>query len=150
MAYKMTQKSYTAKPQDIDRKWYVVDAEGISLGRLSSQIAKILQGKNKPTYTPHIDTGDFVIVVNADKINLSGNKLTQKVYYRHTNYPGGIKETLAKDMLEKHPERVIKHAVKGMLPKSILGKQMLSKLKIYAGPAHPHDAQKPEKITLVK
>ncbi|HOO75265.1 MAG: 50S ribosomal protein L13 [Thermotogae bacterium] len=150
MAYKMTQKSYTAKPQDIDRKWYVVDAEGISLGRLSSQIARILQGKNKPTYTPHIDTGDFIIVVNADKVNLSGNKLTQKVYYRHTNYPGGLKETLAKDMLEKHPERVIKHAVKGMLPKSILGKQMLSKLKIYAGPAHPHDAQKPEKITLVK
>ncbi|BBE30886.1 50S ribosomal protein L13 [Tepiditoga spiralis] len=148
MASKMTQKTYVAKPTEIERKWYLVDAEGKTLGRLASQIAMILQGKTKPTYTSFIDTGDFVVVINAEKIHLTGKKLEQKIYYRHSNYPGGLKETKARHMLEKHPTRVIMHAVKGMLPKSILGKQMLKKLKVYAGPEHPHTAQKPEKIEL--
>jgi len=148
MASKMTQKTYVARPSEINQKWFVIDAEGKTLGRMASQISLILQGKNKPTYTPFLDTGDFVVVINADKVVLTGNKLTQKKYYRHTGFPGGIKEITAKDLLAKYPTRVIQKAVKGMLPKTILGKQMLKKLKIYAGPEHPHTAQKPEKIEL--
>nr|WP_240597572.1 50S ribosomal protein L13 [Oceanotoga sp. DSM 15011] len=144
----MTQKSFHAKKEDIDRKWYLVDAEGKTLGRLASQIAKVLQGKNKPIYTPSIDTGDFVVVINAEKINLTGKKMEQKEYYRHTGYPGGLKTTSVKEMLEKHPERVLEHAVKGMLPKNLLAKQMLKKLKIYAGTEHPHSAQNPELLDL--
>ena len=137
-------KSFMASPSTIERKWYVVDATGHTLGRLASEIASILRGKNKPTYTPHIDTGDYVIVVNADKIQVTGKKLDQKVYYRHSGYVGGIKETTLKEMLNKHPERVIEFAVKGMLPKGPLGRQMFTKLHVYAGPDHEQAAQKPE------
>ena len=137
-------KSFMASPSTIERKWYVVDATGHTLGRLASEIASILRGKNKPTYTPHIDTGDYVIVVNADKIQVTGKKLDQKVYYRHSGYVGGIKETTLKEMLNKHPERVIEFAVKGMLPKGPLGRQMYTKLHVYAGPDHDQAAQKPE------
>ncbi|SHE39408.1 LSU ribosomal protein L13P [Marinitoga hydrogenitolerans DSM 16785] len=148
MASIMTQKSYLAKNEEIERKWYVVDAAGMSLGRLASQVAKILQGKHKPTYTPHVDTGDYVIVINAEKIVLTGKKWTQKKYYRHTGYPGGIKEQTAKEILEKYPERLIEKAVKGMLPKTTLGRHMFKKLKVYSGSSHPHEAQKPEKLEL--
>ena len=140
-------KSYIAKPQEVERKWYVVDAAGKPLGRVSSQVASILRGKNKPIFTPHIDTGDYVIVVNAEKIKVTGKKLDQKVYYRHSGYVGGIKETTLKEMLNKHPERVIEFAVKGMLPKGPLGRQMYTKLFVYAGPDHKHAAQKPEALT---
>ena len=133
-----------ASPATIDRKWYVVDAEGKTLGRLASEVAKVLRGKNKPIFTPHIDTGDYVIVVNAEKIKVTGKKLDQKVYYRHSGYVGGIKETTLKEMLNKHPERVIEFAVKGMLPKGPLGRQMYTKLHVYAGPDHDQAAQKPE------
>jgi len=148
MASIITQKSYLAKNEEVERKWYVVDAEGKSLGRLASQIAKILQGKHKPTYTPHVDTGDYVIVINAEKIVLTGKKLTQKKYYRHSGYPGGLKEQTAKEILEKYPERLIEKAVKGMLPKTKLGRHMFKKLKVYSGSNHPHEAQKPEKLEL--
>jgi large subunit ribosomal protein L13 len=148
MASIMTQKSYLAKNEEIERKWYVVDATGMSLGRLASQVAKILQGKHKPTYTPHVDTGDYVIVINAEKIVLTGKKLTQKKYYRHTGYPGGLKEQTAKEILEKYPERLIEKAVKGMLPSTTLGRHMFKKLKVYSGSNHPHEAQKPEKLEL--
>ncbi|OAA31845.1 50S ribosomal protein L13 [Kosmotoga arenicorallina S304] len=134
----------------VERKWYLVDATDIPLGRLATRIALILSGKAKPTYTPHIDTGDFVVVVNAEKVRLTGKKLDQKKYYRHSGYPGGIKERSAREMLAKHPERVIKLAVKRMLPKTKLGDKMLKKLKVYAGPEHKHQAQKPEAIELVK
>ena len=137
-------KTFMASPATIDRKWYVVDAEGKTLGRLASEVAKVLRGKNKPIFTPHIDTGDYVIVVNAEKIKVTGKKLDQKVYYRHSGYVGGIKETTLKEMLNKHPERVIEFAVKGMLPKGPLGRQMYTKLFVYAGPDHKHAAQKPE------
>jgi large subunit ribosomal protein L13 len=136
-----------ASPATIERKWYVVDATGYTLGRLSSEIAKVLRGKNKAIYTPHIDTGDYVIVVNADKIKVTGKKLEQKIYYHHSDYVGGMKETTLKEMLQKHPERVIEHAVKGMLPKGPLGRQMYKKLFVYAGPEHKHEAQKPEQLT---
>ena len=126
-------KTFMASPATIDRKWYVVDAEGKTLGRLASEVAKVLRGKNKPIFTPHIDTGDYVIVVNAEKIKVTGKKLDQKVYYRHSGYVGGIKETTLKEMLNKHPERVIEFAVKGMLPKGPLGRQMYTKLFVYAG-----------------
>ncbi|GAB6190048.1 50S ribosomal protein L13 [Marinitoga arctica] len=148
MASIMTQKSYLAKNEEVERKWYVVDAAGMSLGRLAAQVAKILQGKHKPTYTPHVDTGDYVIVINAEKIVLTGKKWTQKKYYRHTGYPGGIKEQTAKEILEKYPERLIEKAVKGMLPKTTLGRHMFKKLKVYSGSNHPHEAQKPEKLEL--
>ena len=131
----------------IDRKWYVVDAEGKTLGRLASEVAKVLRGKNKAIFTPHIDTGDYVIVVNAEKIKVTGKKLDQKIYYRHSDYVGGMKETTLKEMLNKHPERVIEYAVKGMLPKGPLGRQMYTKLFVYAGPDHKHAAQKPEALT---
>ncbi|OQY09839.1 MAG: 50S ribosomal protein L13 [Marinitoga sp. 4572_148] len=148
MASIMTQKSYLAKNEEVERKWYVVDAAGMSLGRLAAQVAKVLQGKHKPTYTPHVDTGDYVIVINAEKIVLTGKKWTQKKYYRHSGYPGGIKEQTAKDILEKYPERLIEKAVKGMLPKTTLGRHMFKKLKVYSGSNHPHEAQKPEKLEL--
>ena len=137
--------SYMANPDKVERKWYVVDADGQTLGRLASEIAKVLRGKNKPIYTPHIDTGDYVIVVNADKINVTGKKLDQKVYYHH--YVGGMKETTLREMLAKKPEKVIELAVKGMLPKGPLGRAMIGKLHVYAGPEHKHEAQKPEVLT---
>ena len=139
--------TFMARKEDVERKWYVVDATGCTLGRLSSEIAKVLRGKNKPTYTPHVDTGDYVIVVNAEKVSVTGRKLNQKIYYHHSEYIGGMKETTLKEMLEKHPERVIEHAVKGMLPKGTLGRQMYKKLFVYAGPEHKHAAQKPEALT---
>ena len=139
--------TFMASPATIDRKWYVVDATGMTLGRLSSEIAKVLRGKNKPIFTPHMDCGDYVIVVNAEKIVVTGKKMDQKIYYRHSEYVGGMKETTLKEMLAKHPERVIEHAVKGMLPKGPLGREMYKKLFVYAGPDHKHAAQKPEALT---
>ena len=139
-------KTYMASPATIDRKWYVVDASGCTLGRLSSEIAKVLRGKNKPQFTPHIDTGDYVIVVNAEKIKVTGKKLDQKIYYHHSDYVGGMKETSLKEMLAKKPEKVIELAVKGMLPKGPLGREMIKKLYVYAGNEHPHAAQKPEEL----
>ena len=141
-------KSYMASPSDVERKWYVVDAEGKTLGRLASEIANILRGKKKPIYTPHIDTGDYVIVVNAEKVVTTGKKLNQKIYYHHSDYVGGMKETALKDMLIKKPEYVMTHAVKGMLPKGPVGRQMLKKLFVYAGPEHKHAAQKPEALDI--
>ena len=136
-----------ANPATIERKWYVVDAAGLTLGRLSSEVAKILRGKNKPIFTPHEDTGDYVIIVNAEKIHVTGRKLDQKIYYSHSDYVGGMKETDLKTMLAKKPERVIELAVKGMLPKGPLGRSMIKKLFVYAGPEHKHQAQKPEALT---
>ena len=141
-------KTLSAKPHEIERTWYVVDAEGKTLGRLSTEIAKILRGKHKPIYTPHVDTGDYVIVINADKVRVTGNRLDQKFYYRHSGYMGGLKAVSLRRMLETHPERVIEHAVKGMLPKNRLGRQMYKKLKVYASPDHPHQAQKPQPLEL--
>ena len=141
-------KSFMANPADIQRKWYVVDAEGKTLGRLAVEVAKVLRGKNKPTFTPHVDTGDHVIVVNADKVVLTGKKLEQKTYFRHSGYPGGTTFTTAGKMLADKPERVIEMAVKGMLPKNSLGRQMYRKLNVYAGPNHPHAAQQPEVLEL--
>ena len=137
-------KTFMASPATIDRKWYVVDATDMTLGRMASEIAKILRGKNKPVFTPHMDTGDYVIVVNAEKIKVTGKKLDQKIYYRHSEYVGGMKEIKLKDKLAKKPEEVIELAVKGMLPKGPLGRQMYKKLFVYAGPNHKHAAQKPE------
>ena len=145
---RITMKSYVAKSAEIERKWYVVDAEGQTLGRLTSQVAAVLRGKNKPTFTPFIDTGDYVIVINADKIKVTGRKMEQKTYYRHSEYVGGLKETKLKEMMAKKPEDVIRHAVKGMLPKGPLGRQMAKKLFVYAGPEHKHAAQKPEVLEL--
>ena len=139
-------KSYMPKAAEIERKWYVVDAEGQTLGRLCSEIAKVLRGKNKPIYTPNMDTGDYVIVVNAEKVVTTGRKMDEKVYYHHSDYVGGMKETTLREMLNKHPERVIEHGVKGMLPKGVLGRQMYKKLFVYAGPEHKHEAQKPEEL----
>ncbi len=141
-------KTYMAKAADIERKWYVVDAEGKTLGRLAVEVAKVLRGKNKPTFTPHVDTGDHVIVVNADKIVLTGKKLIQKTYFRHSGYPGGTTFTTAGKMLADKPERVIELAVKGMLPKNSLGRDMFRKLQVYRGPEHPHAAQKPEVLEI--
>ena len=135
-------KSFMASPSTVERKWYVVDAEGKTLGRLASEVANVLRGKNKPTYTPHIDTGDYVIVVNAEKIQVTGKKLDQKIYYHHSDYVGGMKEATLREMMQKKPEFVITHAVKGMLPKGPLGRQMLKKLHVYAGPEHEQQAQK--------
>lgn len=139
-------KSYMASPSDVERKWYIVDAEGKTLGRMASEIASVLRGKKKPIYTPHIDTGDYVIVVNAEKVATTGKKMNQKIYYHHSDYVGGMKETTLKEMMNKKPEYVITHAVKGMLPKGPLGRQMLKKLFVYAGPEHKHAAQKPETL----
>lgn len=140
-------KTFMASPATIERKWYVVDAEGKTLGRLASEIAKVLRGKHKPIYTPHMDTGDYVIVINAEKVKVTGKKLDQKIYYHHSGYVGGMKETTLKKMLADKPERVIELAVKGMLPKGPLGRQMYKKLFVYAGPEHKHEAQKPEVLT---
>jgi large subunit ribosomal protein L13 len=136
-------KTYNAKPGEIQRDWLVVDAEGQTLGRLATQIADRLRGKHKPQYTPHVDTGDFVVVVNAEKIAVTGKKLDEKMYYRHSGYPGGLKERSLRDQLERQPTEVLRKAVKGMLPRNRLGRQQLTKLKIYAGPDHPHEAQSP-------
>ena len=141
-------KTYMAKAEDVQRKWYVVDAEGIALGRLASQVASILRGKNKPVFTPHVDTGDYVIILNADKVILTGNKLDQKVYYSHSGYPGGLKETVYRRLMSEKPEFAVKHAVVGMLPKGPLGRQMAKKLKVYTGTEHEHAAQQPEKLEL--
>ncbi len=137
-------KTYVANSTDRDRRWLVVDAEGQTLGRLATQIADALRGKRKPEYTPHVDTGDFVIVVNAEKIAVTGNKMTEKMYRRHTGYPGGLRERTLAEMLEQRPEEVIRKAVKGMLPRNRLARRQITKLKVYAGPTHPHTAQKPE------
>ena len=140
-------KTFMASPATIERKWYVVDATGMTLGRLASEVAKVLRGKNKPIFTPHIDTGDYVIVVNAEKIKVTGKKLDQKIYYHHSEYVGGMKETTLRVMMAKKPEKVVELAVKGMLPKGPLGRQMYTKLHVYAGPEHNHQAQKPEVLT---
>ncbi len=140
-------KTFMASPATIERKWYVVDAADMTLGRLAAGVASVLRGKNKPTFTPHIDTGDYVIVVNADKIKVTGKKLDQKIYYHHSEYVGGMKETTLREMLAKKPERVVEHAVKGMLPKGPLGREMYRKLYVYAGPDHKQQAQKPETLT---
>lgn len=140
-------KTYMANPDKIERKWYVIDAEGKTLGRLAAEAAKILRGKNKPEFTPHIDTGDNVIVINAEKIKVTGKKLDQKVYYHHSDYVGGMKETTLREMMAKKPEQVIELAVKGMLPKGPLGRTMIKKLHVYAGAEHAHQAQKPEVLT---
>ena len=140
-------KSFVASPSTIERKWYVVDASQYTLGRLSSQVAAVLRGKHKPTYTPNINTGDYVIVINADKIKVTGKKMDQKIYYSHSDYVGGMKETTLKEMMAKKPERVIELAVKGMLPKGPLGREMFKKLHVYAGPEHEQAAQKPEVLT---
>lgn len=141
-------KSYVATPSTIERKWYVVDATGKTLGRLAAEVANVLRGKKKPIYTPFIDTGDYVIVINAEKVTVTGKKLDQKKYFSHTEYVGGVKEVSLREQLQKHPERVIEHAVKGMLPKGALGDQMYKKLHVYAGPEHGHQAQKPEVLDI--
>ena len=140
-------QTYMANPDKIERKWYVVDAEGCTLGRLASGVASVLRGKNKPQFTPHVDTGDYVIIVNADKIKVTGKKMDQKIYYHHSDYVGGMKETTLKEMMAKKPEKVIELAVKGMLPKGPLGRSMIDKLHVYAGPDHEQAAQKPEVLT---
>src|SRR5918992_1515223 len=143
-------KTYSAKPGEITRRWYLVDAEGQTLGRLATQIADTLRGKNKPQYTPHVDTGDFVVVVNAEKIHVTGKKLDDKIYYRHSGYPGGIKQRTLREQLDRRPTEVLRKAVKGMLPRNRLGRAQLTKLKVYAGPEHPHGAQKPQVLDLKK
>lgn len=141
-------KTYYAKPGEVQREWLLIDAENQVLGRVASKAACILRGKHKPTYTPHVDTGDFVVIINADKIRVTGNKLLAKEYYRHSGYPGGLKSETFEEAMQKHPERVIEHAVKGMLPKNTLGRAMAKKLKVYAGAEHPHMAQNPREIKM--
>ena len=141
-------KTYVANPKDRERNWVLVDAEGLTLGRLATQLADALRGKRKPTYTPHVDVGDFVVVVNAEKIAVTGAKLQEKLYYRHSGYPGGLKQRTLSEMLARRPEEVIRLAVRGMLPKNRLARKQLTKLKIYAGPEHPHEAQKPQKLEI--
>ncbi len=138
------QRTFSPKPGDITRSWYVVDAEGVPLGRLASEVAQILRGKHKPTYAPHVDGGDYVIIVNAAKVHVSGNKETEKIYYRHSGYPGGLRAETLSQVRESRPERLVESAVRGMLPKNRLGRQMIRKLKVYAGPDHPHEAQMPQ------
>jgi large subunit ribosomal protein L13 len=140
-------KTYSAKPGDIDREWFVVDAENQIVGRLASQVATILRGKNKPSFTPHIDCGDFVVVINADKVRFSGNKETEKEYFSYSGYPGGVRNRTPQEMRARKPEFLVRNAVKGMLPKGPLGRQMLSKLKVHAGPTHPHEAQQPKELS---
>ncbi len=139
-------KTHSTKPSEIEREWYVVDAEGQTLGRLASEIAKILKGKHKPIYAPHLDTGDFVVVINAQKVHVTGRKMDQKMYYRHSGYPGGLTAITLRDQLKRHPTRVIRSAVKGMLPHNRLGRAMMRKLKVYAGATHPHEAQQPRPL----
>ena len=146
LQFRVAVKTYTAKPGEIERQWYVVDAEAKTLGRLATQIADVLRGKGKPAYTPHVDSGDFVIVVNAEKVHVTGQKLDQKIYYRHSGYPGGLRERTLREQLQRRPEEVLRKAVKGMLPKNKLASAQLRKLKIYAGPDHPHAAQNPEPL----
>ncbi len=141
-------KTYVAKPQNVERRWWVVDASDQVLGRLATRVATVLRGKHKPTFTPHLDTGDFVIVVNAAKVKLTGRKWEQKTYYRHSGYPGGIKSLLAKRLRSEHPDRLVQTAVRGMLPKNRLGRRLIKKLKVYAGPEHPHQAQQPSDLNL--
>jgi large subunit ribosomal protein L13 len=141
-------RTFTAKTAEIEREWYVVDAEGQTLGRLASRIAPIIKGKHKPIYTPHLDCGDYVIIINADKVRVTGQKMEQKFYYRHSGYPGGIKSISLRDQLARYPERVLQSAVKGMLPKNKLGRRMIKKLKVYAGDSHPHEAQQPKPLEL--
>ena len=141
-------KTFSAKPHEVEREWFVVDAQGQTLGRLATRIAAMLRGKHKPIYTPHVDCGDYVIVVNAEKIHVTGQKLDQKIYYRHSGYPGGLKQTPLRRRLQTHPERVIESAVRGMLPKNRLGRKMFKKLKVYAGSDHPHRAQQPTHLEL--
>lgn len=140
--------SFIQKPAEVERKWYVVDAEGKTLGRMASAVAAILRGKNKPTYTPHVDCGDYVIVINAEKVAVTGKKRQEKIYKRHTGYPGGLRELTFEQLMEKHPEEVVRHAVKGMMPNGKLGRKMFKKLKVYAGPEHDHAAQKPEVLDI--
>lgn len=144
----MRVKSWTPTPKDIQREWWVVDAEGKTLGRLASQVAHILKGKHKPTYAPHMDVGDFVIITNCDKIRVTGRRMDDKMYYRHTGYHGGLRTTSLRDMLDRRPERVLELAIKRMLPKNRLGRQMYRKLKVYAGATHPHEAQQPKKLEI--
>ncbi|HWH09583.1 MAG TPA: 50S ribosomal protein L13 [Solirubrobacteraceae bacterium] len=141
-------RTYVAKPSDRERNWYVVDANGLTLGRLSTQIADTLRGKRKPAYTPHIDTGDFVVVVNAEKVAVTGNKRSDKLYHRHSGYPGGLRTRTFQDMIDRRPEEIIRLAVKGMMPRNRLARKQLTKLKVYAGPAHPHVAQKPQPLEI--
>ena len=141
-------RTYTTKPDDIKREWYVVDATGLTLGRLASQIASVLRGKHKPIFSPHMDCGDFVIVINAEKVRVTGDKLDQKMYYRHSGYPGGLKTISLRDQMKQHPDRVIRLAVRGMLPKNRLGRQMIKKLKVYREPDHPHQAQQPKPLSM--
>lgn len=141
-------KTYMATPESVEKEWFVVDAKGVTLGRLATRIADVLRGKHKPTFTPHTDAGDFVIVVNCDKVRLTGRKLDQKMYYWHSGYPGGIKGRTARQMLDRKPEEVLTRAVKGMLPKNVLGRHLLTKLKLYASPEHPHQAQQPKPLDL--
>jgi len=141
-------RTFTQKQEEIERNWYIVDAEGETLGRLASRIAPILKGKHKPVYTPHLDCGDFVIIVNAEKVRVTGRKMDQKLYHRHSGYPGGLRSISLKDQLAKHPERVLQAAIRGMLPKNKLGRRMLKKLKVYAGDSHPHQAQQPRPLEL--
>jgi len=144
----MIVKTVSAREQDVQRDWHVIDAQGQTLGRLATQVATLLRGKHKPYYTPHVDCGDYVIVVNAEKIHVTGNKMSQKIYYRHSGYPGGLKQVTLQDQLQKFPGRVVEQAVRGMLPKNRLGRRMFKKLKVYAGPDHPHQAQQPKAIEL--
>lgn len=144
----MTTKSYTPRAGDIERRWFVVDADGKTLGRLASQIAHVLRGKHKPTYSPHMDLGDHIVVINAEKIHVTGRKAEQKVYYRHTGYPGGLRTTTYEDMLDKHPERILRNAIKGMMPNNVLGRNMYKKLRVYAGPEHEQAAQQPEVLDI--
>lgn len=139
-------RTFTEKKEEIEREWYVVDAEGQTLGRLASQIAPILRGKHKATYTPHLDCGDFVVVINAEKVHVTGRKLDQKMYHRHSGYPGGLRSISLRDQLDKYPERVLEAAIRGMLPKNRLGRKMIKKLKVYAGKEHPHQAQQPKSL----
>ncbi len=144
------EKTFVTKNIDVQREWYVVDAAGQTLGRLATRVATMLRGKHKPIFSPSVDTGDYVVIVNAAKIHVTGRKMDQKIYYRHSRYPGGLKEITLRNLLHKHPTRVIEHAVRGMLPKTRLGRQMIKKLKVYAGPNHPHEAQQPQSLELKK
>lgn len=144
----IVKKTYVTKEEDVQREWYVVDASGQTLGRLAAQVASVLRGKHKPIYSPSVDAGDFVIVVNAEKVHVTGRKLDQKMYYRHSGYPGGLKEITLRNLLQQHPTRVIEHAVQGMLPKNRLGRQVFKHLKVYAGSEHPHEAQQPKTLEL--
>lgn len=144
----IVKKTYVTKEEDVQREWYVIDASGQTLGRLAARVASVLRGKHKPVYSPSVDAGDFVIVVNAEKVHVTGRKLDQKMYYRHSGYPGGLKESTLRNLLQQHPTRVIEHAVRGMLPKNRLGRQVFRHLKVYAGSEHPHEAQQPKALEL--